>query len=121
MLFRRSALLCTAMIALAGSATVDPQRLTFSVFEPPQAFGPAKVSRAWVKEVSQASNGTIDIEMLLAGSQFGTPQTQLELVQNSVADLALIIPSFTPGRFPGNKIAGPPSSGKIRLSQALPS
>jgi len=42
---------------------------------------------------------------MLAGGQLGSPTAQLKIVQNGVADIAIIIPSFTPGRFPGNEIA----------------
>lgn len=104
MFFKKGALACAAVVALAGSLSAEPQKLTFSVFEPPQAFGPSKVYGPWAKEVSEASNGTIEVEML-AGGQLGAPAAQLEIVQNGVADLAIIIPSFTPGRFPGNEIA----------------
>lgn len=104
MSFIKGALVCALMVSFVGSAGAEPQKLTFSVFEPPQAFGPAKVYGPWAKEVSAASKGTIEVEML-AGGQLGSPAAQLEIVQNGVADLAIVIPSFTPGRFPGNEIA----------------
>ncbi|WP_213544030.1 TRAP transporter substrate-binding protein [Vannielia litorea] len=92
------------MTLVAGAASAEPQKLTFSVFEPPQAFGPAKVYGPWAQDVTAASGGTMEVEML-AGGQLGAPAAQLEIVQNGVADIAIIIPSFTPGRFPGNEIA----------------
>jgi len=95
-----------ALIAavLASAAQAEPKKLTFSVFEPPQAFGPTLVYGPWAKDISAASKGTLDIEML-AGGQLGKPAAQLDLVENGVADMALVIPSFTPGRFPGNEVA----------------
>ncbi|MEW5424797.1 TRAP transporter substrate-binding protein [Amorphus sp. 3PC139-8] len=104
MFTKKGAIALGALLISAFSAHAEQQKLTFSVFEPPQAFGPAKVYGPWAEDVTKASNGTIEIEML-AGGQLGSPPAQLELVQNGVADLALIIPSFTPGRFPGNEIA----------------
>jgi len=104
MFFKKGVLSCVAVISLVGSALAEPQALTFSVFEPPQAFGPSKVYAPWAAEVSLASKGTIEVEML-AGGQLGSPTAQLKIVQNGVADIAIIIPSFTPGRFPGNEIA----------------
>lgn len=96
--------LMAAVAVAATSAWAEPQKITFSVFEPPQAFGPTLVYGPWADDISAASNGTLDIEML-AGGQLGKPAAQLDLVENGVADMALVIPSFTPGRFTGNEIA----------------
>ncbi len=94
-----------AAFAVAATAVyAEPQKITFSVFEPPQAFGPTLVYGPWADDISAASGGTLDIEML-AGGQLGKPAAQLDLVENGVADMALVIPSFTPGRFAGNEIA----------------
>lgn len=97
--------LACAMASLACSAAMaaGPQKLTFSVHEPPQAFGPTQVYGPWANDISAASQGTVKIEML-AGGQLGPAKDQLDLVQNRVADMALVIPGFTPGRFKGNDI-----------------
>jgi TRAP-type C4-dicarboxylate transport system substrate-binding protein len=97
-------LLCALAAMLPNAAFGSPKKLTFSVFEPPQAFGPTKVYPQWIRDVTAASDGTIEIEML-AGGQMGPARDQLKLLENRVFDMALIIPGFTPGRFPGDEIA----------------
>lgn len=104
MKFVRVGLAALAAVLVATAAQAAPKKLTFSVFEPPKAFGPTLVYGPWADDVSAASKGSVKIEML-AGGQLGKPADQLNLVENGVADLALVIPSFTPGRFPGNEIA----------------
>lgn len=90
-------------IGLVSQAAADPLKLKFSSFEPPKAFGPAKVYAPWIKAVNKASDGTLDIQ-LYAGGALGKPTAQLQVVENGVADLAVIVPSFTPNRFKYNEI-----------------
>jgi TRAP-type C4-dicarboxylate transport system substrate-binding protein len=104
MIHRVTALLLAMAAALAGgAATAEPIKLKFSSFEPPQAFGPKKVYSAWAKAVSEASDGQVQIEVYTGGS-LGKPTAQLQIVQDGVADMAVIVPSFTPGRFAHNEI-----------------
>ena len=93
----------TASLGLANPAKAEPIKLKFAAFEPGKAFGPKRVYAPWIDMVNKASDGTLKIE-LFPGSQLGKPVAQLKITQSGVADIALIIPSFTPGRFPGNEI-----------------
>lgn len=100
-------LLLLLALSLAFGAPVSAQEtlnLKFSNFESPKSYGTRRVYTPWMEAINEASNGTLNIEMF-AGGQLGKPAAQLGIVQNGVADLALIIPSFTPGRFAGNDIA----------------
>ena len=92
-----------AVTLIAASASAEAQKLKFSSFEPPQSFGPAKVYTPWIKSVNDASDGTLQIE-LFAGGALGKPTAQLQIVEEGVADLSLLVPSFTPGRFEYNEI-----------------
>lgn len=92
-----------ALAGMVGSVKAEPVKLKFAAFEPGRAFGPKRVYKPWIDMVNKASDGTLNIE-LFAGSQLGKPVAQLKIVQAGIADMALIIPSFTPGRFPGNEI-----------------
>ncbi|MCW5770093.1 MAG: TRAP transporter substrate-binding protein [Rhodospirillaceae bacterium] len=100
---RRMLAAVAALAAFAVPASAEPIKLKFSAFEPPKAFGPVHVYGPWAKAVSDASEGTLQVEVF-AGGALGKPVAQLQIVQDRVADLALIIPSFTPGRFAGNEI-----------------
>lgn len=95
-----------AVGALSSTAALaqEPLKLRFANFEPPASYGTERVYTPWIESINEASEGALEIEMF-AGGQLGKPAAQLKTVQNGVADLGLIIPSFTPGRFPGNDIA----------------
>ncbi|MCW5770092.1 MAG: TRAP transporter substrate-binding protein [Rhodospirillaceae bacterium] len=100
----RHAVFAVAALALfAGTAAAEPIKLKFSAFEPPKAFGPARVYGPWAKAVNEASKGTVQVEVF-AGGALGKPVAQLQIVQDRVADLSQIVPSFTPGRFQYNEI-----------------
>jgi TRAP-type C4-dicarboxylate transport system substrate-binding protein len=85
---------CTAV----GSAQAQEQ-LRFASFEPPVAFLTSQVLTPWAEEVSAASNGTLEIQMFPGGTLGRDPAAQLSLVENGVADIAWIVPGYTPGRF----------------------
>lgn len=90
----------TAAAALAGSTvTVHAETLRFSSFEPPVAFITSQILTPWAADVSAASNGALDIEIFAGGSLGRDPAQQLALVENGVADIAWIVPGYTPGRF----------------------
>ena len=92
-----------AVTLIAASAQAEAVKLKFSSFEPPQSFGPAKVYTPWIKSVDEASGGTLHID-LYAGGALGKPTAQLQIVEQGVADMSLLVPSFTPGRFEYNEI-----------------
>jgi len=104
MIHRVTAIFFAVAAALGmTTATAEPIKLKFSSFEPPFAFGPKRVYAPWAKAISEASDGQVQIEVFTGGS-LGKPTAQLQIVQDGVADMAVIVPSFTPGRFAHNEI-----------------
>ncbi len=87
------------LAAAATGASADPITLRFSSFEPPQAFITSKVLTPWAKRVTEESKGTLKIEMFPGGTLGRDPAAQLKLVMDGVADIAWIVPGYTPGRF----------------------
>lgn len=89
-----------AVIGLASNAAADgPITLRFSSFEPPQAFITSKILTPWAQRVTAESKGTLKIEMYPGGTLGRDPAAQLKLVIDGVADIAWIVPGYTPGRF----------------------
>jgi TRAP-type C4-dicarboxylate transport system substrate-binding protein len=94
--------LAAALAVVAGAATAasaDPITLRFSSFEPPQAFITSKILTPWAQRVTADSQGTLKIEMYPGGTLGRDPAAQLKLVMDGVADIAWIVPGYTPGRF----------------------
>ena len=83
-----------------SAAHADPVRLKFAVFTPPQEPTFPNVMKVFADEATKDSNGTLVIETFPGGALGKDPGAQVKLVQDGVADLAWIIPSYTPGRFP---------------------
>lgn len=97
-----------AAFAFSASAQADPVKLRFSSFEPPMAKLTAEVLTPFTKEVSAASDGTLQVEMFAGGALGRNPTQQLKLVLDGVADLAWIVLPYTPGRFDDADLVGLP-------------
>ncbi len=99
-----------ALAVLAGAASAQqPVTLKFSSFEPPQAPITGGVFIPWAKDVTDASGGTLRIEVFAGGTLGRNPLQQLKLVQDGVADMAWTVPGYTPGRFDDTEVVELPS------------
>lgn len=94
-----------AIVVAAGCAAffnlvaAHAETLRFSSFEPPNAYITAEILTPWAKEVSEASGGEINIQVFPGGTLGRDPAQQVQLVEHGVADIAWVIPGYTPGRF----------------------
>ncbi len=89
----------TAIASLTPTESSAETTLRFASFEPPVAFLTKNVFTPWAERVSADSNGTINVKMFSGGTLGRSPAQQLKLVEDGVADIAWIIPGYTPGRF----------------------
>lgn len=91
--------------ALAGPAVAqDKKTLKFSVFTPDSEMTFNVVMKPFAERVAKDSNGTLEIQMFPNGALGRDPSKQLKMVQDGVADIAWVIPAYTPGRFPDNAV-----------------
>jgi TRAP-type C4-dicarboxylate transport system substrate-binding protein len=67
------------------------------------------------------SGGTVDIEIYPGGTLGRNPRVQLKLVLDGVADLAFIVPDYTPGRFPDDEVFNMPFTAANGLEAAIAS
>ena len=106
--------LALTMVALAsfGAATAEAETLKVSTFLPPNHVWNRAIE-AWGTEIADLSGGELDLEIFPAG-QLGPPPRQYDLVRTGAADLAVILHSATPGRFPMTELAGLPLTGEAR-------
>ena len=100
--------LALTMVAMAsfGAATAEAETLKVSTFLPPNHVWNRAIE-AWGTEIADLSGGELDLEIFPAG-QLGPPPRQYDLVRTGAADLAVILHSATPGRFPMTELAGLP-------------
>ena len=96
---KTAALLAASLIALAPPC-VGAETLRFGVSIPERTSTVREAMAPWASEVSAASAGTLSIEFYPGGSLGRNGKLQYWLVERGVLDIAWILPSDTPGRFP---------------------
>lgn len=101
-LLRTAATLLTVSV-LAGSAAADTVKLKFAVFSPDTEITVKSVFLPFVDAVNGEKAG-VEIEFFPNGALGRNPQQQAQMVLDGVADMALVVPSYTPGRFQENQV-----------------
>lgn len=91
-----------AIVAASGTAALA-REMRVSSFEPPQGFYSAKILQPWIDKVNEKLSAGNAFK-LYPGSMLGAPPAQAELVKAGVADIALVVPTYTPGVFPGSGV-----------------
>lgn len=86
-------LLATVLSAPAMAETV----LSYSNWHPP-GYVVTKVMMPWIEKVAEVTEGRVRIEVRAAA--VGTPKEQADVVRDGLADMALVVPGYTPGRYP---------------------
>jgi TRAP-type C4-dicarboxylate transport system substrate-binding protein len=91
-------LAATALAAIAMSPQAEAQeRLKFAVFTPDNEMTHQIVMKPWAERVNKDSAGTLDIQTFPNGALGRNPALQTKMLQDGVADIAWVIPSYTPG------------------------
>lgn len=93
-----------ATLLLAGTAQAEETVLKLSVFIPEGAPTYAQVIKPWAEAINAEGKGILKIDAFTGGALGGNPAAQPDLVLDGVADLALVIPAYSPGRFPDNEV-----------------
>lgn len=88
-----------ALTFAMGTTIASAETLRLSSFEPPAAYITSKIITPWAEDVTAASKGELEIEVFAGGTLGRSPAQQLKLVEDGVADIAWVIPGYTPGRF----------------------
>lgn len=92
--------LVAAVTFVAPVEAQEPVVLKFASFTSPQGKLNAEGIPEFIELVEEASEGTLKIEFYPGGTLGGSPAIQLKLVEDGVADMAQVVASYTPGRFP---------------------
>lgn len=93
-----------ATLAITGSAQSQETTLRLSAFIPAQAPTFAQVIKPWADAVNAEGKGIIKIDTYPGGVLGGNPGLQPKMVTDGVADIALVIPAYSAGRFPDNDV-----------------
>jgi TRAP-type C4-dicarboxylate transport system substrate-binding protein len=98
---RRALALAVTVAALAPLGVSAQEKFTLRVasFMPPQGFLSTAIVLPFLDKVVADSNGTLEYKWFPGGTLGRAPAEQLKLVQDGVADVAVVLPSFTPGAY----------------------
>jgi TRAP-type C4-dicarboxylate transport system substrate-binding protein len=103
-------LFATALLALAPAAQADSvTKVNFSIFVPPTHPIYAKMIVPWAKQVEEATEGRVVVN-ILPKPLGGAPQ-HFDLARDGVAGAVFTIHGYTPGRFVLTQMAELPFSG----------
>ena len=64
----------------------------------PESHSTNTVLKEWIKEVEAATEGRVKVEYL--PKTVRSPRDQFDVVRDGLADLVIVLPGYTPGRFP---------------------
>lgn len=77
-----------------------PTTLRVAAFVPEKSFGVSRVIKPWMAAVEKDVGSEVKLQGFWGGSLGKDPFKQFELVKNGVADVAWVLPGYTPGQFP---------------------
>lgn len=98
----------TAAIALALAAPAQAREMRVSSHEPQQGFYSAKILQAWIDQINPKLSDDNKFK-LYPGAILGAPPAQAQLVKAGVADISLVVPTYTPGLFPMSGVVEVPA------------
>ncbi|MSU90915.1 hypothetical protein GE300_15050 [Rhodobacteraceae bacterium 2CG4] len=95
-------IMAAATAILVGSLAVAAaqEQVKVATFVPEQSTGVAGVIKPWMDAVQADVGGAVKMQGFWGGTLGKSPVKQFELVQNGVADITWVLPSYTAGQFP---------------------
>lgn len=98
---RRTVLAGVAATIAAPRLAIAQDKVTLRMasFMPPAGFLNTAIVIPFLDRVVADSKGTLEYKFFPGGTLGRAPTEQLKLVQDGAADIAIVIPSYTPGAF----------------------
>lgn len=91
-------------IMLADAATAQKSTIRVASFTPERSIVVQHGFIPFVEAVTREVGDAVKLQGYWGGSLGRAPNKQFDLVRDGVADVAIIVPGFTPGRFPGHSV-----------------
>ncbi len=116
---KKFAMVVIFITLLAGTVSAEPVVLKYATFEPPQAFAIRAIWQPWIDEMNKAGEGLFKIELYPGGTLNRNPTKQLDIVRDGVADIAFVMPSYTPGTFMDDSVVEVPFVAESALQASM--
>ena len=107
------ALSTIALICAFFTAPVPAQpqwELKYSTFQPASNITVKRGHAPFAKMIEEATKGRVKVTMY-AGGTLAKAKGQYDAIATGIADIAFVLPAFTPGRFPISELASLPFLG----------
>jgi TRAP-type C4-dicarboxylate transport system substrate-binding protein len=98
----RCALLWLALLPAASAA--EPVKLKMAYFSSDRTTTYLAAIKPFVDAVNAEAAALVQIDVSVSGTLGKNPTQQLQLVLDGTADLAFVVPGYTPERFPDNEV-----------------
>jgi TRAP-type C4-dicarboxylate transport system substrate-binding protein len=98
----RCALLLLTLLPAASAA--EPIKLKMAYFSSDRTTTYLAAIKPFVDSVNAEATGLVQIDVSVSGTLGKNPILQLQLVLDGTADLAFVVPGYTPARFPDNEV-----------------
>src|SRR5580700_5057021 len=98
----RCALLWLALVPAASAA--EPIKLKFAYFSSDRTTTYLAAIKPFVDAVNAEAENRMEIEVGFSGVFGKNPALQLQMVLDNTADIAFVVPGYTPERFPDNVV-----------------
>jgi TRAP-type C4-dicarboxylate transport system substrate-binding protein len=115
-MFARCALL---WLILLPAAAAEPIKLKMAYFSSDRTTTYLAAVKPFVDSVNAEAAGLVQIDVSLSGILGKNPTQQLQLVLDGTADLAFVVPGYTPEHFPDNEVIELPGLFKNMREAAL--
>jgi TRAP-type transport system periplasmic protein len=92
------AALALGTLGTGAARAADQIVLRYSPWLPAQHAIHEGLIRPWIEEVERVTDGRVTVEFL--PKAVGKPAEQFDVVADGLADMGVILPGYTPGRFP---------------------
>jgi TRAP-type C4-dicarboxylate transport system substrate-binding protein len=96
--------LVAALVLAPAAASAQPITLTLAYFSSDRSNIYLTAIRPFVEAVNADAAGLVRIDVRFSGELGPNPTQQLDLVRNGIADLAFVIPGYTPTLFRENAV-----------------
>ena len=113
----RRRILLVALLGLSVPALAEPIVLKFNSPAPPPSFLHRGAFDPWAKAVTEASGGTLKVQMYYGGTLGGFGVTY-DRVLDGVADIGFILTALAKGKFRQEDVAALPFESKSSLAAA---
>jgi TRAP-type C4-dicarboxylate transport system substrate-binding protein len=98
----RLVMLSFALLPCGHAAMAEPIKLKFAYFSSDRTTTYLAAVKPFVDAVNAEAAEQIEIEVGFSGVFGKNPALQLQLVSDGTADIAFVVPGYTPERFPDN-------------------